>query len=149
MLELTVDKFTFRVPDDRRYSADGVWVQPVPGVVPARVRLGVTDFVQQRGGDVTFVHPQPVGTVLRRGDECAAVETIKVDVSLPSPVAGVVVEVNAALEANPETVNQDPYEAGWLVVVEPCAWDADNAALLDAEHYFAVMRDHAEREAES
>ena len=58
-LETTVDKFVFRVATDRLYSPDGIWLQAGG---PARVRLGLTDYLQQRGGDVAFVHVKPVGT---------------------------------------------------------------------------------------
>ena len=59
-LETTVDKFIFRVATDRLYSRDGVWVlEPAEG---GRVRLGLTDYLQQRNGDVAFVHLKPVGT---------------------------------------------------------------------------------------
>jgi len=105
--------------------------------------------VQQHSGDVTFAHVQPVGTVLRRGDEFAAIETIKVDVSLPAPVAGAVAEVNAVLDATPETVNLDPYETGWLAVMDATSWEGERAALLDADGYFAVMKERAESAAAS
>ena len=148
-LQLTVDKFTFRVPADRSYTADGVWVQRVGDDDPVRVRLGVTDFVQQHSGDMTFVHTRPAGTRVLRGEEFAAIETVKVDVSLVAPVAGRVVEVNDALETAPEMVNQDPYGAGWLAVVEATNWAAERGALLEPEAYLAVMKQQATSEAEA
>jgi glycine cleavage system H lipoate-binding protein len=68
-LEATVDKFVFRVAADRLYSAEGVWVQPLG----QGVRIGLTDYLQQRSGDVAFVHAKPPGTKLRAGDELAEV----------------------------------------------------------------------------
>jgi len=103
-LETTVDKFTFRVATDRLYSREGVWAL----AEGKRVRIGLTDFMQQRSGDVAFAEVKPVGTALALGDEVASIETIKVDIALGSPVAGSVVEVNQALSEAPEAINQDP-----------------------------------------
>ena len=115
-LETTVDKFTFRVATDRLYTSDGVWVQPQG---TTQVRVGLTDFVQQHGGDVAFAKVKPTGTSLEPGDELAELETMKVNVELPSPVTGTIVEINKALELKPELINQDPFGKGWLAVVEP------------------------------
>jgi glycine cleavage system H protein len=141
-LETTIDKFVFRVAADRLYSADGVWVKAEGG----RVRVGLTDFLQQRSGDAAFVHVKPVGTELADGDEFAELETIKVNQSLYSPLAGTIVEVNAGLDASPELVNQDPYGRGWLAVIEAADWQAASAKLLDADAYLAAIRSQAEEE---
>jgi len=142
-LERTVDKFTFRVATDRVYTADGVWLQPLGG---NRVRLGVTDYLQQHSGDVAFVSVKPRGTRLVFEEEFAALETIKVNLSLPSPVAGTVAEVNEALESAPERVNQDPYGGGWLLVIEPTSWDVERTRMLDPGAYFAVMQSQVAEE---
>jgi len=142
-LETTVGKFTFRVPTDRFYSADGVWLQPQGG---NQVRVGVTDYLQQHSGDLAFVSTKPRGTRLVLEEEFAALETIKVNLSLPSPVAGTLVEVNEALGTAPERVNQDPYREGWLVVIEAANWDVERTRLLDPDAYFAVMRSQVEAE---
>jgi len=143
-LETTVDKLIFRVAQDRLYSRDGVWALPEEG---DRVRLGLTDFVQQRNGDVAFADVKPAGTDLAVGDELAAVETIKVVFSVSSPVAGSIVEVNPALEPAPEAINSDPYGAGWLAVVAAPSFEDTRAALLDPEAYLAHMKAEAEEEA--
>jgi glycine cleavage system H protein len=142
MLELTVDKFTFRVPKGLYYTDAGVWVR-LEGEI---ARLGLSDFTQQRSGDMAFAEVKPVGTALEPGDEFAAVETIKVDIALPSPVSGVIVEVNPALEDAPELINQDPYGTGWLARVELAAWEADKVQLLDADAYYALIKEQAEEE---
>jgi glycine cleavage system H protein len=142
-LATTVDKFTFRVATDRAYTADGVWLQTLDG---RRVRIGVTDYLQQHSGDVAFVSAKAPGTRLALDQEFAALETIKVNLSLPSPVAGAVVEVNDALESAPERVNQDPYGAGWIAVIEAADWDKDRARLLDSGAYFSVMQAQVEAE---
>ncbi len=148
-LETTIDKFTFRVAKDRFYTADGVWVLPLESQSSLRVRVGVTDFFQQHNGDVAFANIKAPGSNLRNGDEFADVETMKVTVGLPSPVAGAIAEVNKALELAPESVNQDPYEKGWLAVISVSDWEAERAKLLDAAAYLAVMQAQAEEELKS
>ncbi len=142
MLELTVDKFTFRVPKGLRYNDAGVWVK----LEGSMARLGLSDFSQQRSGDTAFAEVKLVETLLKPGDEFASVETIKVNVILPSPVTGVIAEINRALEDAPELINQDPYGKGWLAVVELTNWEADRAKLLDAEAYYALIQRQAEEE---
>ena len=142
VLELTVDKFTFRVPRGLYYNDAGVWVR-LEGEV---AHLGLSDFAQQRSGDMAFAEVKPVGMALEPGDEFAAIETIKVDIALPSPVSGAIVEINPALEDAPEKINQDPYGEGWLARVELAAWDADKVQLMDAEAYFALIKVQAEEE---
>ena len=142
-LTTLVDKFTFKVALDRYYNAEGAWALAEGN----RVRIGVSDFLQQRSGDVAFAEVRPEGTAVKTGEEVAIIETIKVNISLISPVAGKVVEVNPALADTPEAVNQDPYSTGWLAVVEPADWEADRAQLLTAAAYFDQMKGQAEEEA--
>jgi glycine cleavage system H protein len=148
-LQTTVDKFTFRVANDRLYTAEGVWILPPSCEQPRRVRIGVTDFLQQRNGDVAFAKVKPRGASFQAGEEFAELETMKVNLGLPSPVSGTVVEVNQALEKTPELVNQDPYDKGWLTMIEVTDWGADRAKLLDAPAYLAVMQSQAEEEVKS
>ncbi len=142
-LEATVDKFLFRVATDRWYSPEGVWALPDGG----RIRVGVSDFLQQRSGDVAFVEAKPVGTSLARGEELALIETIKANVEVASPVTGVVAAVNPSLELSPEVINQDPFGDGWLAVIDAPEWAPNRATLLDPEAYFALMCAQAEEEA--
>lgn len=141
-LELAVDKFLFRFPADLSYSEAGVWVR----FEGSRARIGLSDFTQQRNGDVAFAEPKDEGTRVRSGDEVAVVETIKVNLSIPSPVAGQVVEVNGDLLASPELVNQDPYGKGWLAVLEVGDEGAPRRALKTAAEYLALARVQAEAE---
>jgi glycine cleavage system H protein len=147
-LETTVDKFIFKVATDRYYSSEGVWVAPLPQGEGAgvRVRIGLSDFLQQRSGDVAFAEIKPEGTVVAMSDEVGVIETIKVNISLTAPVNGKVVEVNPAMATAPEAINKDPYGEGWLAVIEPGDWETDRARLLDAQAYFALMKGQAEEE---
>ncbi len=141
-IELRLDKFTFRFPKSLRYSEAGLWMR-FEGIL---VRLGVSDFVQQRSGDVAFATLVPAGTTVGVGDELASIETVKVNVSLPSPVRGTIKEVNSMLQAAPELINQDPYGNGWIAVVQP----EERALLLtetmDAKAYVELARQQAEAE---
>lgn len=143
LLQTTVDKFTFSVAPDRLYAAEGIWVQPRG---TNRIRLGATDFFQQHNGDVAFVTLKPAGTAIRVGDEFAEIETMKVTIGVASPVAGNVVQVNAAVTGTPELINQDPYGEGWLAEIEATDWQADRTRLLDAQAYLAAMQAEAEEE---
>ena len=142
-LETTVDKFTFKVATDRFYNAEGVWAKEENG----RVRIGLSDFVQQRSGDVAFAEIKPVGTALAVGEELAVIETIKVNITYASPVNGKIVEVNPAMNDAPEAINQDPYGAGWLAMMNVADWDAQRVKLLDPQSYFKIMKGQAEEEA--
>ena len=145
-LETTVDKFTFRVATDRLYSAEGAWVLWVQPQGDNRIRVGLSDYLQQHSGDVAFVHTKPVGTKLAAGDELAELETMKMILTLPSPIAGTVVEVNETLDLTPEIVNQDPYGKGWLVVLKVENWEAERAKLLEPPAYFSVMQSQVDEE---
>ncbi len=141
-LELVVDKFLFRFPADLYYSEAGIWVR----FEGRRARIGLSDFIQQRNGDVAFAEPKEAGTVVRLGDEAAVVETIKVNLGIPSPVDGKVVEVNGDLLTSPELVNQDPYGKGWLAVLEVGDAEAARGALKTAAEYLALAKVQAEAE---
>jgi len=142
ILELTVDKFKFRFPVDLLYSDAGVWAR----FEGSRARIGLSDFTQQRNGDVAFAEAKEPGTQVKRGDEVAVVETIKVNLSLPSPVEGKVVEVNGDLLNSPELVNQDPYGKGWLAVLEVEDAGAARNALMTASEFMAQAKVQAEAE---
>lgn len=142
-LEAGVDKFIFRVATDRFYNDQGVWAKEEDG----NVRVGLSDFVQQRSGDVAFAEIKPTETTLSFGDDLAEIETIKVNITFASPVAGKVIMVNPAMQNTPEAINQDPYGEGWLAVIKPSNWVSDRALLLDHRAYFGRMKTEAEEEA--
>jgi glycine cleavage system H protein len=141
-LEVTVDKFIFRVAKDRFYSQEGLWAKTQGNLV----RVGLADFVQQRNGDVAFAEVKDEGLELTKEDELAVIETIKVDISFTSPVEGTVVKVNPKLDDSPEIINEDPYGEGWLTDIAPKDWESDKKSLLDAQSYFERMKVEAEEE---
>jgi glycine cleavage system H protein len=142
-LETIVDKFIFRVATDRLYTSEGLWVKAEAD----KVRIGMTDFLQQRSGDVAFVEIKPEGVSVLNGDELIVIETIKVDIYLPSPVSGTVIEINPAMQDSPEEINQDPYGEGWIVGIEASNLDSEMDQLMNPESYFTLMKSQAEEEA--
>ena len=144
-LELRQDKFLFRIPTDRLYSREGIWALPGGD----GVTLGLSDYQQQRAGDVAFVELPLEGAIVAAGEELAAVETIKIDVSYASPVAGTVTAVNGELEMEAELINLEPYGRGWMAIIQPVAWERDQAALLGAGAYLALIREELAAEDQS
>ncbi len=142
MLEVSVDKFIFRVPEAPIFSDEGIWVV----VEGSQGRMGLSDFAQQINGDIAFANVQPSGTEIRKGDEFGSIETVKVNVGLPSPVKGRIIEVNPLLKDSPEVINQDPYGKGWMVVMELLDWEHDKAGMLDAPHYLEKVKEKADAE---
>ena len=110
------------------------------------MRLGLSDFLQQRSGDIAFIDVKPAETLLKLDDEFASIETVKVNVMLASPVSGKIVLVNPALDLKPELINQAPFGEGWVCEVEADNLDADRQRMLDADTYFKKMKSEAEEE---
>lgn len=110
------------------------------------MRIGLSDFLQQRSGDVAFAEIKPVGTILALGAEVAVIETIKVNIGLGSPVSGQIVATNPDMELTPEAINQDPYGDGWLAVIEASDWQSDSARLMQPMAYLDRIQVEAQRE---
>ena|SRR3712207_1349796 len=128
------------VPDDRRYTDQHEWTLVRDGDEGAPVvRVGITDHAQDALGDIVFVQLPEVGAELSAGDPMGEVESTKSVSDVYAPVAGVVVAVNDALGDTPETVNADPYGAGWLVDIRTDGAGDPTAALLDATAYQALV----------
>jgi glycine cleavage system H protein len=128
-------------PDDRRYTDQHEWalVQGAGGADTV-VRVGITDHAQDALGDIVFVQLPEVGAEVAPGNPIGEVESTKSVSDVYSPVSGVVSAVNDALADAPETVNSDPYGAGWLIEVTVSAGSGDPTAdLLDAAAYEAVV----------
>lgn len=122
------------LPANLRYAASHEWVLDHQD---GTVTVGITDHAQQALGDVVFVELPEVGQSLSKGKEFGVIESVKAASDLYSPVDGEVIEVNEALEDAPETVNEAPYEGGWIMKVR-----VDGQALeglLDADAYQALL----------
>lgn len=128
-------------PDDRRYTEQHEWAQLQPGGNEGTVvRIGITDHAQDALGDIVFVQLPEVGAQVEPGTPMGEVESTKSVSDVYAPVAGVVAAVNAALTDAPETVNADPYGAGWLVEIAVTGEAGDpTAQLMDAAAYQALV----------
>ena len=118
------------LPDDLRYSTDHEWVR----VEGNRVRVGITDYAQDALGDVVYVEVPDTGAAVEAAAKVSEVESTKSVSDIYAPVTGTVVEVNDGLADNPESLNDDPYGAGWICVIE-VADTMQLDGLLDVEGY--------------
>ena len=143
-LEVTHDKFIFRVKEGYWYSRDDFWVNPEGSAAV----VGITDFLQKARGDVAFLETVEPGTAATVGDELGTIETIKATFGIVCPVSGRVDKVNSELEASPFLINQDPYGTGWIYEVGLSNWDVDKRALLSAPEYLELLKEKIAREME-
>ncbi len=125
-------------PEDLKYTKEHEWIK----VEGDRGRVGITHFAQEQLGDVVFVELPKVGRRLKVADGkmeiFGVVESVKAVSDLFSPVSGEVLEVNTALEKQPELVNQDPYGKGWMMVLK-ITNPKDLDALMTAKAYQAYL----------
>jgi glycine cleavage system H protein len=118
------------IPTELRYSREDEWARREGN----RLVVGVTDYAQEQLGDIVFVELPEPGSKVTAGEPFGVIESVKAVSDLYAPVSGTVADVNGNLEAAPEAVNQDCYEAGWLIAIEGFD-ESEHGALLDAEAY--------------
>jgi len=123
------------IPSDLKYAKSHEWLKVA---ADGTALVGITDYAQNSLGDITFVQLPKVGVLLKAGDTFGVVESVKAASDVYSPVLGTVLEVNKALDANPEKVNQAPYVDGWMLKLK-LANPADIADLLSSEDYGKVI----------
>ncbi len=117
-------------PEELKYSKEHIWVR----VEGKKGVIGITDYAQQELGIVTAIELPAVGDELEQDDSFGSVEARKTVAELYAPVSGPVLEVNDDLQEAPELLNDDPYDGGWLVVVEIADPEELNS-LMAAEDY--------------
>ena len=123
-------------PDDLLYADSHEWVR----IEGDDAVIGITEFAQEQLGDITFVDLPSLGTILEAGQEMGSVESVKAASEIYSPVSGEVIEVNTDLDANPEIINESPYDGGWMLRVKLAATPSD---LMNVEEY----EEHVQNEA--
>lgn len=121
-------------PNDLKYAATHEWAR----IEGDFVVTGITDHAQDALGDLVYIEVPELDRHLDAAEQSGVVESVKTASDIYSPIAGTVVEVNAALEDEPELVNNDPYGAGWMYKIKPDNM-ADVEKLLSAEEYEASM----------
>lgn len=117
-------------PADCRYRSSHEWARKEADLVA----VGITQFAADTLTDITFVDLPKVGLVAKAGDSFGEVESVKATSSLYAPVAGTVVEVNAALKGDPGLINREPQGGGWMIKLKPSD-PKEMDALLDAKTY--------------
>ena len=129
------------VPEGFYYTKEHEWLKVENG----KCRVGITDYAQRSLHEVVYVDLPNVGKILTQDGVIGTVESVKAVSELYSPVAGEVVERNEKLVDSPELVNQQPYGAGWIVVVKPSHMHEDMKALLSVETYRKYLQEVAEK----
>ncbi len=125
-----------KVPADLKYTKSHEWVRTL---ADGTVEIGISDHAQHSLGDLVFVEVPEAGRSVRAGEACAVVESVKAASDVYAPLAGEVTAGNPKLAAAPETVNADPYGAGWLMRLKPAPGAVASAGLLSAADYQKVL----------
>ena len=120
------------IPGDLKFLKSHEWARVEDA---DQVRIGISDHAQGLLGDLVYVELPNVGDTLEVGAGCAVVESVKAASDVYAPVAGEVIKVNSALSDKPETINEDAYGDGWIVVVRPTNLQEDMENLLDPDAY--------------
>ena len=131
----------YEIPEALRYTREHEWIL----VEGEKCRVGITDYAQKSLHEVVYVDLPQIGKQLSQSEVFGTVESVKAVSELYSPVSGEIMERNERLVQSPELVNQEPYGAGWIVVVKPSRLEADTKALLTAESYASYLKELAKK----
>lgn len=123
------------MPGELKYTKSHEWVRINDD---GSVTVGITDHAQDLMGDMVYIELPEVGDEIEAGKECAVVESVKAASDIYAPLDGKILEVNEAIAENPEVINQDPYEGGWLFRVQS-GEDRNLDDLLDAKSYQEII----------
>jgi glycine cleavage system H protein len=121
-------------PADRKYTKDHEWAKLDEGLAV----VGITDYAQEQLGDIVYVELPQSGDTVEKSQSFGIIESVKAASDLFAPIGGEVVAINEELVDRPELVNQDPYEGGWMVKVQP-EDEMQMDDLLTAEEYAAHL----------
>lgn len=123
-------------PTNVKYTSEHEWIR----LENNEAIIGITDYAQDRLGDIVFVDVTAEGETLEQGEVFGTIEVVKTVSDLFLPIGGEIVEVNPELEEHPELVNKDPYGEGWIIRIKPT--DASQMdELLDAEAYKKIINE--------
>lgn len=123
-------------PTNVKYTSEHEWIR----VEGEEAYVGITDYAQDQLGDIVFVDVTAEGETLEQGEVFGTIEVVKTVSDLFLPVGGEVLEINPALEENPELVNKDPYGDGWLIRIRPTDLSQLDG-LMDAEAYKQIINE--------
>ena len=125
-----------KFPEDLKYTNEHEWCR----IKAKRAIVGITEYAQDQLGDIVYVELPEVGDVVKKGESFGVVESTKAVSELFAPISGKVVEVNNPLSDTPETINEDPYEEGWMIQVE-VADPKEVEGMMDAKGYAKFVED--------
>jgi glycine cleavage system H protein len=117
----------YEVPEGLYFSVDFAWIK----VEEEKARIGITDYAQKQLREIVFAELPEIGTELNQNDPYGTLESVKAVSDLISPLSGIIEEVNEEVKSNPEVLNEDPFEKGWLIVLKPSNLDEEVASLMD------------------
>jgi glycine cleavage system H protein len=117
----------YEVPEGLYYSKDFAWIK----IEGDKVRMGVTDYAQKSLREIVYAELPDVGSEVKQGEPYGTVESVKAVSDLIAGVSGTIEEVNEEVKSKPETLNEDPFGKGWLLVVKPANLQAELTNLMD------------------
>jgi len=117
----------YEVPEGFFYSKDFAWIK----IEGDKVRMGITDYAQKSLREIVYAELPAVGSAVKQGEPYGTVESVKAVSDLIAAVSGMIEEVNEEVKSKPETLNEDPYVKGWLLVVKPANLQAELTNLMD------------------
>lgn len=121
-------------PTDLRYHQEHEWIR----VEGARATLGISQFAQEALGDIVFLEMPKLNATVKAGQEIGEVESTKTTSTIYTPVSGKIVQINTELKDHPELVNQEPYDRGWIAVIE-LSDPAEADRLMTASQYGSFL----------
>jgi len=127
------------VPADLKYTKSDEWIRINDD---GSISMGITDFAQSQLGDMVFAEMQESGQTINVDNECGVVESVKAASEVNMPVSGEIIEVNAGVEASPETINTDPYGDGWLIKIKPSDVSSLDALMSASDYETKINADH-------
>ncbi|MDD3364005.1 MAG: glycine cleavage system protein H [Syntrophomonas sp.] len=137
-----VDKY--EIPDELYYTIDHAWVK----IEGNQVRIGITDFMQQLAGEITFVRVPRVGKDMEAGKNLCSMQSGKWAGKIAVPVTGKIVDVNKDLASVPKPLNEDPYGQGWIAVMEPANMADVEANLLHGDKAIDFVKEEMAKHAQ-
>jgi glycine cleavage system H protein len=117
----------YEMPEGLYYSKDFAWIK----IEGDKVRMGITDYAQKSLREIVYAELPGVGSAVKQGEPYGTVESVKAVSDLVAAVSGQIEEVNEEAKSKPETLNEDPYGKGWLLIVNPANLQAELANLMD------------------
>jgi glycine cleavage system H protein len=117
----------YEVPEGLYFSKDFEWVK----IEGDKVRIGISDYAQKSLREIVYAELPSAGSEVKQNEPYGTLESVKAVSDLVAPISGTIEEVNDEVQSKPETLNEDPYEKGWLLVVKPSNLQAELANIMD------------------